>query len=503
MIEDTSKNEIPLGEKLSRRAEATPDAPAVSCGEITLGCRQLEARANRIARALEGMGIKQGDLVTIGLPNGINFIEACWGIWKLGATPQPVSFRLTNRELRAVVELAASPIIIALPGMEAGRRRVTVDELLALSQDDRPVEARVAPVLKAMTSGGSTGRPKLILSGLRGLTLAEPADGPSFWRFRPSDAVLIPGPLYHNGPFGCAIDALTHDTHLVLMRRFDAEGVLAEIERRRATWVYLVPTMMSRIWRLPKEVRARYDISSLKTLWHFAAPCPPWLKEAFINWLGPEVIMELYGASENQGWTTITGSEWLDHRGSVGRVYEGEMNAFDADGNMLPPGEVGEIYMRRPEGSSPSYSYRGATARVLPGGWESVGDIGYFDADGYLYLADRRTDMILVGGSNVYPAEVEAAVDEHPLVLSSAAVGLPHEDMGSSIHAIVQAHPNLTEDALLEHLAERLVSYKLPRTIEFVDEPLRDEAGKVRRIQLRDERIARIPPWKAKLGKCD
>lgn len=481
---------IPLGEKLRRRAQATPDAPAVSCGEATLSCSQLEARANRIARALQGLGVKLGDLVTIGLPNGVNFVEACWGVWKLGATPQPVSFRLPSSELQAIVDLADPPVVIALPGMEVNRRRVTVDDLLAWSDDERPLEPRVAPVLKAATSGGSTGRPKLILSGSSGLTSAEPTDYPGGWRFRPGETALIPGPLYHNGPFGCAFETIVQDGHLVLLPRFDAEGVLAEIERRRATWVYLVPTMMSRIWRLPDEVRARYDVSSLKTLWHLAAPCPPWLKEAFIGWFGPEVIMELYGGTESQAWTTITGNEWLEHRGSVGRAVVGEMKIFDADGNVLPAGEVGEVYMRRPEGSRPSYEYRGATARALPGGWESLGDIGYLDADGYLYLSDRRTDMILVGGSNVYPAEVEAAIDEHPLVVSSAVVGLPHEDMGSSIHAIVQSRPGLTAEALLAHLAERLVAYKLPRSVEFVDEPLRDEAGKVRRTQLRDERIA-------------
>ncbi|WBL77877.1 AMP-binding protein [Bradyrhizobium xenonodulans] len=482
---------IPLGEKLSRRAQATPYVSAVSCGEATLTWGQLEARANRIARALEQLGVKHGDLVTIGLPNGINFIEACWGIWKLGATPQPVSFRLPAAELKAIVDLADSPVVIALADLETDRRRVTVEDLLALSDDDRPLVPRVAPVKIALTSGGSTGRPKLVLSGSPGLARVEP-EIPDFWRFGRSETVLIPAPLYHGGPLGCALTALVYGSELVLMPRFDAEGVLAEIERRRATWVYLVPTMMSRIWRLPEERRTRYDLSSLKTLWHFAAPCPPWLKEAFIGWLGPDVIMELYGGSEAQAWTAITGREWLAHRGSVGRVSEGEMKAFDDDGNMLPPREVGEIYMRPPEGAPPTYQYRGATARTLPGGWESLGDIGHFDEEGYLYLADRRTDMILVGGANVYPAEVEAAIDEHPLVMSSAVVGLPHEDMGSAIHAIVQARPGLTADALLAHLAKRLVTYKRPRTIEFVAEPLRNEAGKVRRTQLRDERIARM-----------
>jgi bile acid-coenzyme A ligase len=166
------------------------------------------------------------------------------------------------------------------------------------------------------------------------------------------------------------------------------------------------------------------------------------------------------------------------------------MAAFDPAGERLPPGEIGEIYMRRPADAPPSYSYRGAQARTLPGGWESLGDIGSFDDEGYLYLADRRADMILVGGSNVYPAEIEAALDEHPLVASSAVIGLPDEDLGNLIHAIVQPRPGLTEEALRDHLRERLVTYKQPRTYEFVDENIRDDAGKVRRTQLRDERLA-------------
>ncbi|WP_314963512.1 AMP-binding protein [Bradyrhizobium cosmicum] len=482
---------IPLGEKLSRRALATPDAPAVSCGEITLTYAQLEIKTNRIARALEALGVKLGDLVTIGLPNGVDFIEACWGIWKLGATPQPVSFRLPKAELQAIVELSDPKVVIGLPSLETDRRHVTVDDLLLLFDDDRPVEPRIAPICCALTSGGSTGRPKLILAGSRGVTSHQP-DRSSVWRLGPGDTALIPGPLYHSGPFWFALEAMVKDAHLVLLPRFDAEVVLSEIERHRATWLYMVPTMMGRIWRLPENVRLRYNVSSLKALWHMAAPCPPWLKEAFIRWLGPEVIMEIYGGTENIANTMITGSEWLDRRGSVGRVAMGDMKTFDSEGNMLPPGEVGEIYMRRPEGATASYRYVGADPRTLPGGWESLGDIGHFDADGYLYIGDRRTDMILVGGSNVYPKEVEAAIDEHPLVLSSAVVGLPHEDMGSSLHAIVHARPGLSEEALLSHLAERLVSYKRPRTIEFINEPVRNEAGKVRRTQLRDERISRM-----------
>ena len=389
------------------------------------------------------------------------------------------------------MELAGTPILIADPQFETSRPRFEVDQLLALSADDSPLEDRIAPIYKAPTSGGSTGRPKLILSGTAGV-YAPPEGGGGGYRTSGDDVMIMPGPLYHNGPFTSSFAGLNQGAHLVVMPRFDAEATLATIDRHKGTWMYLVPTMMSRIWRLPDEVRARYDVSSLRTVWHLAAPCPPWLKEAWIDWLGADVIMELYAGTEAQAATIITGAEWLEHRGSVGKVAFGEMAAFDADGNRLPPGETGEVYMRRPEGAEASYRYRGAEARTLPGGWESLGDIGSFDADGYLYLADRRADMILVGGSNVYPAEIEAALDEHPLVQSSAVIGLPDEDLGNLIHAIVQPRPGLTEESLREHVRDRLVTYKQPRSYEFVAENIRDDAGKVRRTQLRDERLAAL-----------
>jgi len=283
----------------------------------------------------------------------------------------------------------------------------------------------------------------------------------------------------------------------VLMPRFDPEETLKNVDRHKATWLYVVPTMMSRIWKLSDAVKAQYDVSTLRTVWHMAAPCPPWLKEAWIHWIGSDAIMELYAGTEAQSVTIITGTEWLEHRGSVGQVRVGEMATFNEAGERLPLGEIGEIYLRRPEGAPPSYQYRGASARTLPGGWESLGDIGSFDADGYLYLADRRTDMILVGGSNVYPAEIEAALDEHPNVQSSAVVGLPDEDMGNALHAIVQPKGELTEAQLREHVQGLLVPYKQPRTYEFVEGNIRDDAGKVRRTALRDERIGRMGAGKA------
>jgi bile acid-coenzyme A ligase len=247
--------------------------------------------------------------------------------------------------------------------------------------------------------------------------------------------------------------------------------------------------MMHRIWRIPDAERARFDLSSLRVVFHMAAPCPPWLKEAWIRWLGGDRILELYGGTEAQAITFITGDEWLAHRGSVGRVLLGEIRILDPDGRDLPAGEVGEIWMRRGPDAPPSYRYIGATARTRPGGWESLGDMGRFDEDGYLYLSDRETDMILVGGSNVYPAEVEAALDEHPSVASSCVIGLPDDEYGNAVHAIVQAVEPLTAAELDSFLAERLVKYKRPRTYEFVAMPLRGDDGKVRRSALRAERI--------------
>ena len=476
-----------LGKNLSDIAARKPNEVAVIFEGQSLTWGELDKRSNRIARALTKRGAKFGDFITIALPNGIGFIEACYAAWKIGATPQPVSSRLPLAELKALVELANTPVVFGEQHLDVGRPMVSIDALLAESPDASPLPDVIAPSWKAPTSGGSTGRPKLIVSGQPGVATGISAQ---FWRIGEEDVVLMPGPLYHNGPLITTLGALQVGARVVIMPKFDAEATLREIAQHRATWIYLVPTMMGRIWRLPEDMRNSYDVSSLRTVWHLAAPCPPWLKEEWINWLGAEVIMELYGGTEGVATTVITGQEWLAHRGSVGKVgLGGIMKAFDANGNELPVGETGEIYMKRAEGMPVTYRYVGAEPRTLPGGWESIGDIGYFDSDGYLYLADRRTDMILVGGANVYPAEIEAALEEHPLVASCAVIGLPDDDLGNRVHAIVQPRGSLGEEDLKQHLADRLVIYKRPRSFEFVSEPLRDDAGKVRRTALRDERI--------------
>ena len=477
---------------LRRIADAKGEARAVSLARAdgsveSLSWLGLDRNSNRIARALAKAGVSFGDYVTIALPNSLGFIEACYAVWKLGAVPQPVSSRLPQAELDAIVELANTPVVIGGDEIKAARPVLSPATLLARSGDDSPLPDATSPSWKAPTSGGSTGRPKLIVSGQPAVVDGV---GQRIWRIAPDDVVLMPGPLYHNGPLITTFYALQAGAEVVLMPKFDAEATLAHIARFRASWAYFVPTMMGRIWRLPEEVRTQYDVSSLRTIWHLAAPCPSWLKEAWIGWLGPDVVWELYGGTEGISTTTISGREWLNHRGSVGKPLEGGiMKAFDEQGRELPTGQTGEIFMKRAEGAAASYRYVGAEARSLPGGWESIGDIGWFDEEGYLYLADRRSDMILVGGANVYPAEVEAALEEHPLVASSAVIGLPDDDLGNRIHAIIQPREGLDLEDLGRHLAERLVIYKRPRSFELVRENVRDDAGKVRRSALRAERI--------------
>jgi bile acid-coenzyme A ligase len=276
---------------------------------------------------------------------------------------------------------------------------------------------------------------------------------------------------------------------VVLLPKFDAEDTLQAIEEHRGSVLYMVPTMMKRILRIPDDVRLKYDMSSLRVVWHLAEPCPEWLKQAWIDWLGAERIFELYAGTEAQTATIISGVEWLTHRGSVGRVIPGTVKITAENGDELPVGEMGEVWMRSLR-ESPTYRYVGATARTLEGGWESLGDMGRLDAEGYLYLGDRASDMILSGGANIYPAEIESALQEHPHVRSCAVIGLPDEDKGNIVYAIIEAdREQVSEDDLKVFLSERLVTYKVPRSFEFVDMPLRDDAGKVRRSALREERL--------------
>jgi bile acid-coenzyme A ligase len=471
---------MPIGTAIRWLAERDPGRPSITVvptpqadvRQRTITRVELELHTNRLARTYERMGVREGDFVTIGLPNSIEFYEACIAAWKLGAVPQPVSYRLPERERQEIVELVKPSLVVT-----------SVIDADPDASDEPILPDRTSPSMKAPTSGGSTGRPKIIVAGNPGVCDPE---GAGTFGAQPNGTQLVPGPLYHNGPFVFSMGGLFIGQHLVVMPRFDAGSALRYIDQFGVDFALLVPTMMTRMLKLPAEERAKWSLDSLVGILHLAAPCPPHVKEGWIDWIGADKVWELYAGTEAQGVTIISGSDWLQHRGTIGRPADGTMKVTDADGNVLPPGEVGEIWMKPPADRA-TYHYIGAEARTRDG-WESLGDLGWMDEDGYLYIADRRTDLILAGGANIYPAEVEAALEEHPAVLSCAVIGVPDEDLGQRVHALVQLSTPVTDDDLRSFLKERLVQYKVPRTFERVDGPVRDDAGKVRRSALVQER---------------
>jgi bile acid-coenzyme A ligase len=476
-----------VGALLNIQAERDPDRPALTFEGATLTRAELAARVNRRARTLARAGVIEGDFVAIALPNCPAFLELAFAVWALGATPAPLSHKLPAVELAGILDLLKPRLIVIEDAAKAGAwPRLSEGRTYDASADPSPLPEVVSKHLKAIASGGSTGRPKVIVD--MASALADP--DVLLLGMIPEDVLLNPGPLYHAAPFGMTCLAMGWGVHIVLMPRFDAEETLRLIDRHKVSWLFQVPTMMHRIWSLPDEVKARYDMSSLDAVMHIAAACPPWLKRKWIDWVGPETVWEIYTGTEAMGGTGIRGVEWLDHPGSVGKVLPGyEMRVLNEAGEVCAPGEVGEIYFMPLRGQGTTYRYLGAEPRAN-GTFETLGDMGYVDEDGWLYLADRRVDLIVSGGANVYPAEVEAAIDAFPGVQCSVVVGLPDPDFGQRVHAIVEtADETLDQAALTAFLAERIAPYKRPRSLEVTTERLRDDAGKVRRGALRAERM--------------
>jgi len=455
---------------------------------------ELTDWSGRISRTLVEQGITVGDLVPIHLPTSNEFIAAAIGIFKAGGTPMPVSNRLPETELGHLLELAEAKAVISnslttnqcLNIDSLRNAKSTVD---STEKREQPISRRISNPTKALASGGSTGKPKLIVT--TGDALFDPENPiiPMLMRFEPSDLKYSPGPLYHNGPFWFSINMLLRGGRLLLNERFNAQSCLETIERHQPTVLNLVPTMMQRLLREPRWHEA--DLSSVRIAWHLAAPCPAWAKEGFIEKLGGSAVLELWAATESNGLTIIDGEEWLSHRGSVGKPVGTEVLILDEHRQPLPQGEVGEIFTRM-AGAAPPCEYRGAQSLdSINDGFTSVGDLGWLDQEGYLYLADRRTDLIISGGANIYPAEVEAVISQHPKVKDVAVVGLKDEDLGRRVHAIVEGfNPNdpPTLEELFALCSEQLVRYKAPRTIEIVDALPRNDAGKIRRSQLREAR---------------
>lgn len=320
--------------------------------------------------------------------------------------------------------------------------------------------------------------------------MISPDRSPGF-RAGTSSTHLVAGPLYHNGPFFFAAQGLLTGSHLIVMTKFDARRALELIESYQIRWALLVPTMMSRMIKAAETFKPRPSLSSLDGILHLGGVCPVHVKRAWIDWIGADRIWELYAGTEAQFMAIIRGDDWLAHPGSVGRVPAGRIEILGPDGEQVPASVIGEIWMRAP--SQATYQYIGAEPRARDG-WESLGDLGSIDADGYLYIADRRQDLIISGGANIYPAEVESALDEHPDVISCAVVGKADDDLGQRVHAFVQLSRALSDDELRVFLLERLARYKVPRSFERSDRQLRDDGGKVRRSSLADRPASQKRP---------
>lgn len=452
----------------------------------------LERRALQIGALLGARGVGQGSMVALGLRNSPEHVFTALAAWKLGACVLPLRWDLPAWERDRLLALAKPALVIASEWTGLDGPLLSLEELRASESGPAPaLPDRVADPARALASSGSTGRPKLILKPGRG----ETVPGQTLGRMvdTPPGAVteLIPAPLYHTNGFMLVHSVLQNGDRALLMERFDAALAASLIERHRVQFVTMVPTMLLRMARLPDFEKR--DFSSLLAVLQGGAPCPAWLVRAWLERVGPERFWMTYGSTENAGLSRIRGDEWLTHPGSVGLPFNSEFRILDEAGRELPPGEVGEIYGRSTTSPDPSFAYVGAPpARSTADGFASVGDLGWLDAEGYLYIADRRTDMVITGGANVFPAEIEAALLEHPGVADVAVIGLPDPEWGQRVHALWQ--PRDPErppavDVLREHCRARLVAYKVPKSFECVAALPRSDAGKLSRTALVEARM--------------
>jgi bile acid-coenzyme A ligase len=425
-----------------------------------------------------------GDRLGLRLHNSPEHILATFAGWKLGAVVVPVRWDLPDWELERVLDVLDAKALV-----EPGDAELLVE---SASLSTEPLPEVTPPHGSGIMSGGSTGSPKVILRKAPGLYRPGSSANALVEAYGPlsqPQLVLVPAPLYHNNGFMASSHMLGGD-RLVLLERFNAARVLDAVERYGVTGFIGATIMLQRIAREP-AVEKR-DLSTIEWVMHGAAPLPEWLARFWIDLVGPEHFFVCYGSSEGAGATFARGDEYLEHPGTVGKGAIGTTLAIlDADGNQLPAGEVGGIYMRSAYGLMSSYIGDVPQIQVTDDGFATVGDLGWLDEDGFLFLADRRVDMIITGGANVYPAEVESALSEHPGVQDVVVIGLADPEWGRRVHAVVQRADDgepVDTDTLLAYAKTRLAGYKVPKTIEFVDVIPRSEATKVNRAALIAER---------------
>lgn len=459
-----------FGRVIAARAASRPDQVVVISDHEgqRLTAAELDAESNRVAREYLAHGVSRDDLVTVALPNSIEFIVACVAIWKVGATPNPLAPGIGSHERRHLETLARPALVVgsapqdpSIPWLPAGRRG---------DHPAGPLPDSWARSWKAPTSSGSTGRPKIVLASAPALIDPDRQVAP----FLPRVATqLVTAPLWHSAQFTYAFRGLLTGHRLVLTDTFDENRFCALVDRHQATWTLLSPSAIHLIVRM----RPSSDIVSLESLLHLGAPCAAADKRALIAWLGADRVMEVYAGSESNGLTMITGPEWLRRPGSVGKPIGGtEIRISRADGTPVATGGIGHVWMRR--GTEPTYRYLGGQSRRTHDGWDSLGDLGFLDADGYLTVVERASDVIDVEGIAVYPTRVEHALTQHPAVREAVVTG----DASSGLTATVDVGAaEIESSALIEFTRTRLSAAEVPAIIHIRRSRLRNQAGKVRR----------------------
>ncbi|MGH2686099.1 MAG: class I adenylate-forming enzyme family protein [Actinomycetota bacterium] len=479
---------VSYGRRLRDLATAEPDRPGLIFAPLdgphrTFTWADLERRANQVGRTMAERGVGLGDRVAIELRNSPEAIEVVLACWKVGAVPITLRWDLPDWERGRVLQVIDGTLDVA--GQHGW---ALLEESRSAAAD--PLPDVVPPQANGICSSGTTGTPKVIIADRPAVwdpELSQPF--PSPWgQFPRPQVVLVPAPLYHTNGFSTLFSLISGDT-IVLMEKFDAATTVGLIETYRVNTFTATPAMLQRIARMP-DVTER-DFSSITWILQGAAVIPPSLVRFWLDLVGPERFFMAYGMTEGLGLTALRGDEWLAHPGSVGKgIRDAEVRIKDGDGRDLPPGGIGEIYLRSP--SSGLYQYRGAgRLPTTDDGFATVGDMGWLDEDGYLYIADRRADMIVTGGANVFPAEVENALADHPAIADVVVVGVRDPEWGRRVHAIVEPTDPGTPPSASEVIAfakERLASYKAPKTVEIVKRIPRSEATKVSRAALVAER---------------